>query len=53
MWLQDVQPVGSLGNERASKRPAGQPPIYDDAEIRESNTGGQVEQFELGKSGAL
>jgi len=41
------------GIERASKRPAGQPPIYDDAEISASNTGGQVEQFDLATSGAV
>lgn len=34
------------GIEGASKHPAGQPPIYDNAGISASNTGGQVEQFE-------
>jgi hypothetical protein len=34
------------GIEGASKRPAGRPPVYDNAEISASNTGGQVEQFE-------
>lgn len=53
MWLQDVQPVGSLENKGAKVTSCCQSPIYDGAAISASDAGDQVEQFDPATSGAL